>query len=148
VDEAITGGLSSPTKAAVARKTKTRVVDDGDGDLSTSTSTSSARIVCEPNGIRRLFLTRQSEISHFIIQPSALRACGATFKGRVQNSDGANHRHTREIERLNAEHIKWFAQYALELTQGFNLCFYGTAQNVRPSTRLQSRNVQQGVTQW
>ena len=32
VDEAITGGLSSPTIAAAARKTKTKV-DDGDGDL-------------------------------------------------------------------------------------------------------------------
>jgi hypothetical protein len=31
----------------------------------------------------------------------------------------------REIKRFNAEHTEWFAQYALELAQGFNLCFYG-----------------------
>ena len=32
VDEAITGGFSSPTKAAVASKTKPRVVDNDDDD--------------------------------------------------------------------------------------------------------------------
>ena len=52
VGEAITGGFSSPTKAAVARKTKPKVVDDDERDppLGTGFGTST-QIVCEPNNI-------------------------------------------------------------------------------------------------
>ena len=46
-------------------------------------------------------------------------------KTLIARSDGANDRHTREVERPNTVHTICFAQYALELAQGFNLCFHG-----------------------
>ena len=51
------------------------------------------------------------------------------YKTLIARSDGVNDRHTREVERLNAEHTKSFAQYSLELAQGFNFCFYGYDSN-------------------
>src|SRR5258706_3279209 len=128
-DQVITGGLSSPTKAAVARKTKTKVVDDGDlprlapapAPALESFVNQTAFDVYLSRANRKLHISSSNQVLSALVEPLSKDE----YKTLIARSDGANHHHTREIERLNAEHAKWFAQYALELAQGFNLCFYG-----------------------
>ena len=119
------GGLSSPTKAAVARKTKTKAVHDGVLPRAPTPALESfvnqtAFDVYFSHANRKLHATSSKHVLSALVEPLSKDE----YKTLIARSDGAN-RHAKEIERLNAEHPKWFAQYALELAQGFNLCFYG-----------------------
>jgi len=88
---------------------------------------------------------RELQISRHILSALVGRFSKDKYTTLIARPDGAN-RHTKEIERLNREHRKWFVLYVLELAQGFNLCFYGYGSNVRRSTRLRGRNAQRGDT--
>jgi origin recognition complex subunit 2 len=123
-DEPVTGGLFSPTKIPVARKTKTasakRMVGNNDGDPPPLESfvNQTAFDIYFSHANRKLPTSKH--VLSALVEPLTKDE----YKTVIARTGGAN-RHTKEIGRLNAEHTKWFGQYALELAQGFNLCFYG-----------------------
>lgn len=123
VEEAITGDLSSPTKAAVVRKmkaasTKRNFVEPPPPPAFESFVNQTAFDVYFSHANRKLHISKH--VLSALVEPLSKDE----YKTLIARSDSAN-RHTREIGRLNAEHTKWFGQYAVELAQGFNLCFYG-----------------------
>ena len=106
VDEAITGGLSSPTKAAVARKQKPKwwttcaavfVHQTGDSDLPRPLVPVPAPVPALESFVNQtvfdVHFSRANRKSHHPTSP--FRACGATLKGRVQNVDCTLGRHER-----------------------------------------------------
>ena len=127
MDKAMTGVFSSPTKAVAARKTKAAstkriLVDDSTRNLPPPALESfvnqTAFDVYFSHANRKLHISKH--VLSALVEPLSKEE----YETLIARSDGAN-RHTREIARLNEEHTKWFGQYALELAQGFNLCFYG-----------------------
>ena len=121
VDELVTGSVSSPSKIPAARKTKAktrRMESEGDPPPLESFVGQTAFDVYFSHSNRKLYISKH--VLSALVEPLSKDE----YKTLIARSDGAN-RHTREIERLNGEHRKWFTQYALELAQGFNLCFYG-----------------------
>jgi origin recognition complex subunit 2 len=123
MDKAMTGDLSSPTKAAAARKTKVastkRILLDEPPALEPESFVNQTAF-----DLYFLHANRKLHISNHVLSALVEPLSKEEYKTLIARSDGVN-RHTREIGRLNAEHTKWFGQYALELAQGFNLCFYG-----------------------
>src|SRR5258706_16229651 len=107
-DEVITGGLSSPTKAAVARKTKTKVVDDGDLPRLAPAPTPALESFVNQTAFdvyfsranRKLHISSSNQVLSALVEPLSKDE----YKTLIARSDGANDRPTREIERLDAEH--------------------------------------------
>lgn len=123
LDEPMGGGLSSPTKTSVTRQTKgasiTRALDDDtDGPALESFVNKTAFDVYFEHANRRVQVSKH--VLSALVEPLSKEE----YKRLIARADRTS-RHAKEIERLNAEHTKWFAQYAFELAQGFNLCFYG-----------------------
>ena len=124
LDEPMTGGLSSPTKTPVKRKTmgasttRRMLGGDADGPARESFVNQTAFDAYFSHANRKLHISKH--VLSALVEPLSKDE----YKTLIARADRASH-HAREIERLNAEHTKWFAQYALELAQGFNLCFYG-----------------------
>jgi origin recognition complex subunit 2 len=117
--------LPSPTKTPVARKataesTKRMVSTMADGEPPTLESfvNQTAFDVYFSHANRKLHISKH--VLSALMEPLSKDE----YKTLIARSDSKNP-HVREIERLNTEHTKWFGQYALELEQGFNLCFYG-----------------------
>ena len=120
LDERMTGGFSSPTKTPVTRRTSTKRTagDDTGGPPLESFVSQTAFDVYFSHANRKLHISKH--VLSALVEPLSKDE----YKTLIARSDRAS-RHAKEGERLNAEHTKWFAQYALELAQGFNLCFYG-----------------------
>ena len=142
VDEPMTDGFSSPTKTPVARKTnaastKRPLGDDDPPPLESFVNQTAFDLYFS-------HANRKSHVSKHVLSALVESLSKDEYKTLIARSAGAN-RHMREIERLNAEHSKWFGQYALELAQGFNLCFYGTAPNAGSSAPSRGKVRDKGV---